>query len=80
MSMFTKSFAKDTAERVISTAAQALLAVILVDGFNLLNADWAATAGVVGVASLASFLKSVIAAGSTSNTVSPASFAKNDTV
>ena len=60
--MFTKAFWKDTAERVIVTAAQALLAVIGVDLFKPDAIEsWTAAAWVVALAALASFLKCIIA-------------------
>ncbi|HNI71173.1 MAG TPA: holin [Marmoricola sp.] len=60
--MFTKPFWKDTAERVIVTAAQALLAVIGVETFipNAIE-SWTAAAWIVFLAALASFLKCIIA-------------------
>lgn len=68
--MFTKPFWKDTAERVIVTAAQALLAVIGVETFipNAIE-SWTAAAWIVALAALASFLKCIIASriGSSDN-------------
>lgn len=60
--MFTAPFWKDTAERVIVTAAQALLAVIGVETFipNTLD-SWTAATWIVFLAALASFLKCLIA-------------------
>ncbi len=63
--MFTALFWRDAAERALSTAAQAALALLLVDGgsvyVGLLDVDWAGGASVVGSAALASLLKSLIA-------------------
>lgn len=75
-SLWTGAFWRDTTERVIVTGAEALLAVITVDGFNLVNFDFTAGAVAVGVAAAASFLKAVIAGGTVQDTVSPASFVK----
>lgn len=60
--MFTGAFWKDTAERVIATAAQALLAVIGVATFkpDALQ-SWIDGAWVVALAALASLLKCIIA-------------------
>lgn len=65
--MYSKQFWKATAERVISTAAQALLALLVVDGFNIADLAGAATWSVVGLAALASVLKSVIAGAGSGN-------------
>lgn len=75
MNIFTKSFWKDTSERVISTAAQAAIGVFTASQSNLLNVDFKAAAAVVGTAALASFLKALVA-GKVSGTVSPASLVK----
>lgn len=75
--MWTSLFWKDAAERVIATVAQVLLGIITADGFNLVNFDVVATLTVVGTAALATVLK-VILAASVSETVSPASLAKDE--
>lgn len=62
--MFTKTFLKDTAERVISTVAQtlfALLTVIYTAGGSLLTVDWVTTLAIAGTAGFLSLLKCVIA-------------------
>lgn len=74
--LWTKAFWRDTVERVIVTGAEVTLAVITADGFDVVAFDFKAGAITVGLAAAASFLKSVIAGGATSNTVSPASFTK----
>ena len=74
--MFTKLFWKDTAERVISTAAQAAIALLTVDGFDVANFDVEQGAAVVGVAALVSLLKALVAGKVTGSTVSPASLAE----
>lgn len=74
--MFTKLFWKDTAERVISTAAQAAIALLTVDGFDVANFDVEQGAAVVGVAALVSLLKALVAGKVTNSNVSPASLAE----
>lgn len=77
--MFTKLFWKDSAERVVFTMVQVLLALWASDGvFDVLNVDWRATASVVLSAGVLAFLKSVLAAKTTDDSVSPASFAHDD--
>lgn len=73
--MWTKLFWKDTIERVVSTAAQAAIAVLTVDGFDLANFDFEAGASVVGIAAAVSFLKAIVAGSGkiSDDTVSPAS-------
>lgn len=73
--MFTRLFWKDTAERVVSTAAQAAIGVLTADGFDLVNFDAKASLAVVGTAALVSFLKALVAE-KVDGTVSPASLAK----
>jgi ABC-type lipoprotein release transport system permease subunit len=60
--MFTKSFWLDAAERAVKTFAQALLAVFLVAGTTVLNADWEQAFAVAGTAVLVSLLTSVVSA------------------
>lgn len=75
--MFTALFWKDTFERMITTAAQVLIALMTVDGFNLIGLDWVATASTVGIAVILSFLKAVVAVQATGDSVSPASLASD---
>lgn len=75
--MWTSLFWKDVAERVIATVAQVLIALLTVDGFDLLTADFTAMAVAAGTAAILVVLKSV-AAAYVGGTVSPASLAKDD--
>lgn len=61
MSIWTAAFWKATAERVLSTAAQAAIAILTADGFNLLNIRWQGVLATVGLAALLSLLKSLVA-------------------
>jgi hypothetical protein len=77
LSIYTKLFWKDTFERVLATLAQVLLAVLGVDGLDLLQVDTTALLSTLAIAAALVVLKAVIAAVATNNssTVSPASFA-----
>lgn len=72
--MYNALFWRDTFERVLNTALQALLAVLLVDGTNLANLDYKATAVMVGSASAVALVKALLAA-TKGDAVSPASLA-----
>lgn len=72
--MFTSAFWKDTAERVVSTAAQAGLAIVTADQFDIKNFNLEDGLAVVGLAALASLLKALVASRKSSE-VSPASLA-----
>lgn len=61
MSIWTKDFWKATAERVVSTAAQAGLLAIGADQFDVLQLDWSSFAGFVGGGAVLSLLKSLAA-------------------
>lgn len=76
--MFTRLFWRDTVERVVSTMAQALLALLLTDGFDLLTFDWKAGLSVVVTAGVISLLKAIVADKLSKNTISPASLAPDD--
>jgi hypothetical protein len=58
--LFTVEFWKDAGERALKTFAQALLAVFLVSGTTVLNADWGTALATAGTAVLISFLTSVV--------------------
>lgn len=75
--MWNSFFWKDVAERVIATVAQVLIALLTVDGFDLLTADFTAMGVACLVAAVLVVLKSV-AATQVGHTVSPASVAKDD--
>jgi hypothetical protein len=64
--LFTKSFWLDAGERAAKTFAQALLAVFLVSGTTVLNANWATALATAGTAVLVSFLTSLVSAGKAS--------------
>jgi len=54
--MFTIKWLKDAAERVISTAAEALLGTLPVS-----DVHWGQKLGITGLAALASLLKAIVA-------------------
>lgn len=60
-SIWTKDFWKATAERGISTAAQAGLLYIGADQFNVLEFDWRSFGGFIGGGAALSLLKSLAA-------------------
>lgn len=57
--MFTVAFLKATAERAVKTFAQALAALLVADGTDLLATDWAGRLSVAGMAAVVSVLTSV---------------------
>lgn len=61
--MFTTSFWKQAAERAVKSAAQSLLGLWALDGFNVLNADFAMAGGVAAGAAVLSLLSSIVTAG-----------------
>lgn len=75
--MYSGLFWKDVFERVVATVAQVLIALLTVDGFNLLNADFLAMGVAALTAAILVVLKSVVAAN-VNSTVSPASLAKDE--
>jgi hypothetical protein len=58
--MWTKNFWKQTAERAVKSAAQSLLGLWALDGFNILNADFGLAGGVAAGAAVLSVLTSVV--------------------
>jgi hypothetical protein len=61
--MWTKKFWKEAAERAVKSAAQSLLGLWALDGFNVLHADFALAGGVAGGAALLSVLTSIVTSG-----------------
>lgn len=61
--MFTKTFWKQAAERAVKTFAQAALALLTVDGLDLLTVHWGTLAATAGLAAVVSVLTSVVSAG-----------------
>jgi hypothetical protein len=61
--MFTGTFWKQTAERAVKSAAQALLGLWTLDGFNVLTVDVGLAGGVAAGAAVLSVLTSVVTAG-----------------
>lgn len=59
--MFSAAFARDLAERVVSTFAQALVAVLVAGGTGIVDTDWPAALSVAGMAAVVSLLKGVAA-------------------
>lgn len=59
--LFTADTWKAIAERVLATTLQTLIAMLAVDGLDLIGTDWKGIASVVGSAALLSLLKSVLA-------------------
>jgi hypothetical protein len=61
--MFSKTFLRETAERAVKSAAQALLGLWALDaGFNVVNADFGMALGIAGGAAVLSVLTSVVSA------------------
>lgn len=65
--MYSKQFWIDAIERAIRTFAQAVLAVISVNGTTLLNADWKGIGAAGVLAALVSILMSIVASGTGSD-------------
>lgn len=61
--MWTKNFWKQAAERAVKSAAQGLLGMWALDGFNILNADFRLAGGVAAGAAVLSVLTSIVTSG-----------------
>jgi glyoxylate carboligase len=59
MSIFTRKFAVDTAERALKTVAQAAAALLVGNGVGLLDVDWVSVLSVSGLAGVVSILTSI---------------------
>lgn len=69
--MWTVVFWRDAAERAVKTFLQAILAILLVSGTNILNADWQAGAVTGATAALVSLLTSLLSGAATNNEGGP---------
>lgn len=78
MSIWTSLFWKDAAERVLSTVAQVLIAILSVDGLDLIQLDLEATLTTVLVAGGLALLKAIVANAAVGRAVSPASLVPDD--
>jgi hypothetical protein len=63
--MFTASFWQDTFVRAVKTFAQALAALLVADGTDLLNTVWADRLSVAGMAALVSVLTTIASSATT---------------
>lgn len=61
MSIWTRAFWTDTAERAISTTAQAAVAILSADGLGIVTVDWAQVGSVAGLAGMLAVLKALAA-------------------
>lgn len=61
--MWTKNFWKQAVERAVKSAAQSLLGLWALDGFNVLHADFELGVGVAGGAAVLSVLTSIVTSG-----------------
>jgi hypothetical protein len=61
--MFTGTYWKQALERAAKSAAQGLLGMWALDGFNTLNADYRLAFGVASGAAVLSLLTSIVTAG-----------------
>jgi len=59
--MFTRAFWKDTAERVVSSAAGGALTAMGLGTLNVLHVDWQVIAGSAAGTGLVSLLKALVA-------------------
>lgn len=61
--MWTSRFWKQSAERAAKSAAQALIGMWTLDGFNVLHAHWDLAFGIAGGAAVLSVLTSIVTSG-----------------
>lgn len=61
--MFTTQFWKATVERCVKTVAQAVLAIVAVDQFDWMSANWSQIAAVAISAGVLSILTSIASDG-----------------
>lgn len=61
MTVFSKAFWADAAERAVKTAAQSGIAVFVAD-VTVISVDWAGAGAVIGTATLVSLLTSIASA------------------
>ena len=59
MTIFDRKFWKHTAERSLKTVAQAAAALLVGNGFGLLDADWLSVLSIAGMAGVVSVLTSI---------------------
>ncbi len=57
--MFSKKFILDSVERAVKTVAQVALALVTVQGFDLLNANYVGIMSTIALAGLISILTSI---------------------
>ncbi|MCL6733278.1 holin [Streptomyces neyagawaensis] len=63
--MFTRAFWKATAERMIRTFAQAVVALLGGDGLGLVDIDWDQAFSIGGLAAVAALLTAIVTSGGT---------------
>jgi hypothetical protein len=76
--MYSGLFWKDVFERLVSTVAQVLIALLSVDGLDLATFDLQAALTACGIAAALVVLKSLVAVNIKNPTVSPASLAPTE--
>jgi hypothetical protein len=63
--VFTGAFWKATAERMVRTFAQAVVALLGGDGLGLVDVDWGDAFSIGGLAAVAALLTAIVASGGT---------------
>ena len=61
--MWTSNFWRQAAERAVKSAAQALIGMWTLDGFNVLHAHWDLAFGIAAGAAVLSVLTSIVTSG-----------------